>query len=55
MGGVWCKGVQCLMMGDLKQIRIFQFKIYDGLHLCLWNTNIKKLCKALDGAPVVAR
>jgi hypothetical protein len=21
-GGVWCKEVQCLMMGELKQIRI---------------------------------
>ncbi len=47
--GVWCKGVQCLVIGELKWIRTSSLKSY-SLHLCLWNR--KKFCKALVGAPI---
>ncbi len=39
-----CKGAQCSVVDELKQIRILSLK-FGWLHLCLWNT--KKFCKAL--------
>ncbi len=46
---VWCNGVQCLMMSELKKISILSLKFLI-IALCLWNT--KKSCKALVDTPI---
>jgi hypothetical protein len=48
--GVWCKGAQCSMMCELKQLRISSLKSLMVAFFCLWNT--KTFYKAIIGGPI---
>jgi hypothetical protein len=37
--GVWCKGVQCSVMGELKQIKISSLKYFDH---CIFASGMKR-------------
>jgi hypothetical protein len=48
--GVWYKRVQCLAMGELKQIRILSLKMFDH---CIFIFGIQRsFCKPLVGTPL---
>jgi hypothetical protein len=47
--GVWCKDVQCLMMGKSNHIKILNLNFFIIISLPL---EYKKFCKALIGAPI---
>jgi hypothetical protein len=36
---VWCKGVQCLVMGEFKQIKIWSLKYFDH---CIFASGMKR-------------